>query len=99
MFRHLVMFRFKPEVTDDQRAAALAALQALPSRIPEIAGYHVGVDLGLRDGNFELGVAAVFADEAAWRTYLAHPAHVAAVEGHINPNVAERASIQYTVEP
>jgi hypothetical protein len=97
VFRHLVMFRFKPGVSDDQRAAALAALQALPSQIPEIQGYHVGLDLGLRDGNFEMGVAAVFADEDGWRSYLAHPAHVAVVQEHINPNVAERASVQYTV--
>jgi hypothetical protein len=92
------MFRFKPETTDEQRATTLDALKALPPQIPEIQGYHVGRDLGLRDGNFEMGVAAVFADEAAWRAYLAHPAHVAVVEKHINPHVTERASIQYTVD-
>jgi hypothetical protein len=97
MFRHLVLFRFKPDVTDEQRAAVADVLRALPPQIPEITGYHVGLDANLREGNWDLGVAAVFADEAGWRTYLDHPAHVAAVADHIVPNVVERASVQFTV--
>lgn len=97
MFRHIVLFRLRPDATDGQRRALVEGLRALPARIPEIRGYDVGADAGLRDGNHDVGVAALFDDEAAWRAYLEHPAHVAAVSELVTPVVSERASVQFTV--
>jgi hypothetical protein len=97
MFRHVVLFRFRPDTTAEQRQAALDGLHALPGQIPEIREYHVGADLGLRDGNFDLAVVALFDDEAGWRTYLDHPAHVAVASGLIRPFAAGRASVQFPV--
>ena len=97
MFRHLVLIRFEPEATADQRQAVLDGLQALPAQIPEIIGYHAGLDAGLREGNHDLGITAEFADEGGWRTYLDHPAHVAVVTGLIRPIAADQSSVQFTV--
>lgn len=97
MLRHVVLIRLRPDATGDQRQAVLDGLRSLPAQIPEIQGYEVGDDLGLRDGNPQIGVVALFEDEAAWRTYLAHPAHVAVVQGAIEPASDERISIQFTV--
>jgi hypothetical protein len=97
MFRHVVLIRLRPDAPDGQRQAILDGLRSLPAQIPEIRGYEVGADLGLRDGNPDIGIVAQFEDEDAWRTYLAHPAHVAVVQGAIEPAAGERVSIQLTV--
>jgi hypothetical protein len=97
MFRHLVLIRFTPEATAEQRQAVLDGLQSLPAQIPEIIGYHAGLDAGLREGNHDLGIAAVFADESGWRTYVDHPAHVKVITELIRPIAAERVSVQFTV--
>jgi len=96
MFRHVLLMTVRPDATTVEVAGLVAALRALPGKIPEIASYHVGQDLGLRDGNATLALVAAFVDEAAWRAYLAHPAHRAVVTDHVEPVVADRQSAQFT---
>jgi hypothetical protein len=97
MLRHVVLIRLLPDATEDQRQAILDGLRGLPAQIPEIHRYEVGADLGLRDGNPPIGVVALFENAGDWRTYLEHPAHVAVVQGAIEPASSERVSIQFTV--
>jgi hypothetical protein len=97
MFRHVVLFRFRADATDEQRQAALDGLRGLPAQIPEIRDYQVDFDLGLNEANFDIGVVALFDDEQGWRTYLDHPAHVEVVTTRIRPLGTERAAIQFPV--
>jgi hypothetical protein len=97
MLRHVVLIRLRPDATPADRDAIVEGLRSLPAQIPEIQAYEVGTDAGLRPGNPEVGLVALFADEAAWRTYLEHPAHVAVVSTHIAPVSTERISVQFTV--
>lgn len=92
--RHVVMFRFAPGTTEEQRARLAEELRRLPAAIPEIAAYTVGPDAGLADGNFDFAVVGDFASAEDWQVYRDHPAHQAVIAEHIRPIVAERAATQ-----
>ena len=95
MFRHVVMFTWSPEATDEQKAAVPERLAALPDAIPEIKEYHFGPDAGLAEGNYDFVVVADFADRDSFITYRDHPLHQAAVKEAIAPIRAGRAAVQY----
>lgn len=67
MIRNVVMGRLRPGVPRRQVEQALAALVALE---PEgCLAMVVGVDAGLRDGNWDYAITADFVDEQAYRRY------------------------------
>jgi Stress responsive A/B Barrel Domain len=94
-FRHVVVFRWNEDATDERRQALVDRLTALPGAIPEIEAYHVGPDAGLNDGNFDFAVVADFAHRDAYIVYRDHPVHRAVVDEFLTPIVAERAAVQY----
>ena len=97
MFRHVVLLRWLPDATAEQRGAVEEGLAALPSRIPEIRGYTLGADARLDDGNFDLVVVADFDDVDGYLVYRDHPDHVAVITERIRPILADRAAVQYVV--
>jgi hypothetical protein len=62
MIRHVVMFRWTPEATDEQKQRVTAELSRLPQLLPVLRAYHMGADLGINEGNFEWAAAADFDD-------------------------------------
>lgn len=80
MLLHVVTYRWRDGVGDDQVERLLAALRELPGRIPQIRSYRFGSDLGLAELNGDFAIVAEFDDEPAWRAYLEHPDHLEAVE-------------------
>ncbi len=95
MFRHVLLLTMRDDADDAQVDALVDALRSLPAQIPEIASYRAGRDLGLRDDTADVAIVGEYADEAAWRAYLAHPAHRAVVTDHVEPLVAHRQSVQF----
>ena len=96
--RHVVLFRFAPGTSDEQRAVIARELRGLPAAIPEIAGYTFGDDAGLVDTNWDFAVVGDFASEEDYLTYRAHPVHQAVIADHIQPVLAERAAVQIITE-
>jgi hypothetical protein len=94
--RHVVCFRFQPDVPAERVTALAEALRGLPAEIPEIASYHVGTDLGLNPTSWDFAVSADFATEDDYATYRDHPRHQAIIAELVLPIVAERASVQFT---
>jgi Stress responsive A/B Barrel Domain len=93
--RHLVLMRFH-EGTDAVAIQALAdGLRALPDKIPAIAAYQVGPDIGLADGNWDFAVSADFETVDDFHSYRAHPDHVAVIDELIQPHVAQRIAVQF----
>jgi hypothetical protein len=97
MFRHVAVFRFAPDSTAEQHQAIVDALRTLPSIIPELKDYRVGLDAGLAEGNFEMAVVADFDDEAGWRTYTADAEHQRMIAELIRPILADRSAVQHEV--
>jgi hypothetical protein len=98
VIRHNVMFRFEESVTDEQIAALSAALDLLPSVIPEIATYRHGRDFGLGPTNFAYAISADFASVDDFVAYRDHPEHQRFIAEHITGRVAERAAVQFEYE-
>jgi hypothetical protein len=92
--RHVVVFRWQPDVTSDDVAAIDAALATLPARIPSLRAYHHGPDLGLGEGRWDYGIVAECDDVAGWRAYEQHPAHQQVVTEVLRSRIAERAAVQ-----
>ena len=95
MIQHVVLLTFVPEATDDQRAAVVDALRALPAVIPEIKRYAVGPDLGLTPDTSSFGIVAEFETVADYEVYRDHPAHRQVITDLIGPIRAGRAAVQF----
>jgi hypothetical protein len=95
MIRHVVLFRFRPEVTPSQVADVRTGLGELPGRIPEIRAYHFGGDAGVNPGNFDMAVTGDFDSVEDYLTYRDHPDHQRVVKELLTPLVAERAAVQF----
>ena len=94
-FRHVVMFTWTQEATEEQKKTLAERLSGLPGAIPEITSYSFGADAGINDGNYDFVVVADFADRDGYLVYRDHPVHLAVIEECILPIRAERAAVQY----
>ena len=95
MIRHVVMFRWTPEATQEQKRRVAAELSRLPALLPVLRAYRMGADLGVNEGNFEWAAVADFDDLEGYLTYRDNPEHRDIIAEFIRPIVAERAAIQY----
>jgi hypothetical protein len=95
VFRHVVLFTFKPETTSETKAAIVDALRTLPAAIPELRDYRVGLDAGVNEGNYEMAVTADCADVDGYLAYRDNAEHQRIIVELIRPNIAERAAVQY----
>jgi len=95
MIRHVVLFRWKPEATDEQKKLIEARLRELPAIVSSIRSFVIGADAGLAGGNAEFAVTADFDDEAGWAAYRDDPTHREIIATHIAPVVAERTALQF----
>ena len=95
MIRHVVLFRWTPEATAEQKQRVAEELSRLPALVPSLRDYRLGANLGLNPGNFDFAVAADFDDADGYLAYRDHPAHRAIATEFIQPIVTERAAVQY----
>jgi Stress responsive A/B Barrel Domain len=82
MVVHLVLFRPKPGVSDTERAAMFAALNAAAAEIPTVRRFRTGTRLthgaayeNLVPPDFPFAAIIEFDDLAGLQAYLRHPAH------------------------
>jgi hypothetical protein len=95
MIRHVALFRWKPEASEEQKSRAAAEVDKLPSLVPSVLGFAAGADIGVNEGNFEFAVTADFEDERGYLAYRDDPGHREIVARYIVPIAAERASVQF----
>ncbi|HMD06948.1 MAG TPA: Dabb family protein [Candidatus Acidoferrum sp.] len=75
MYIHMFAFRFKAEVTEDQKERVVTEIQKLQSQIPQVMESCVGRNDSPRGQGYELGGVMKFADKEACEAYGAHPVH------------------------
>lgn len=95
MLRHVALFRFKPETTDEQIEAAMVALSALPDRIDVLRKFRFGPDAGITEGAWDFAVVAVLDNAHDYIAYRDDPAHMAVLRDSIAPLISEAARIQF----
>jgi Stress responsive A/B Barrel Domain len=105
--KHVVMFNFKDETSNDTIQAIKDGLLNLPKEINLIQDYELGVDMLLESGqkhpagkNRLLCWSCTFDTVDDYETYSNHPVHTQLLENYIKPNLlpASRAAIQYQIK-
>ena len=80
MLTHIVVWKYRPEVSEEQRREHVERLRRLRGLIPEIQSFAVGRDvLGLQR-SYHTGLVATFRDRAGLEAYAVHPEHVAVAD-------------------
>jgi Stress responsive A/B Barrel Domain len=77
LLRHVVLFQFKADLSEEKVQEVVDAFAALPSKISAIVDFEMGTDVsveGKADG-LTHGFVVTFKDAAGRETYLPHPAH------------------------
>jgi hypothetical protein len=79
--RHIVLYKFKAEITPAQVQEVVDAFSALPTKIDTIIGYEHGTNVSTENKSEGITHCFVvtFRDEQGRDAYLAHPAHQAYV--------------------
>ena len=80
MIRHIVLFRFKPEVSETDRQDFLAMLNALPTKISEIVEFQAGFDVVRAPRSFDLGLVSSYKNLDDLAVYAKHEHHLPVVE-------------------
>ena len=94
MLRHIVLLTFKPEASLDERAAVRVAVEGFSAQVPEVRALLCGENVGSGPNHCDFALVADFDDVAAFRRYMASPAHRAYVEGPARA-VARLAAVQH----
>jgi hypothetical protein len=98
MIRHIVLFTWKADATDQQKKTVAAELLALSTTVPGIRAYHFGTDAGIvTAGNADFALTADFDDADAYLVYRNHPAHLEVLEKTINPILERRVAAQLEI--
>jgi hypothetical protein len=90
MLTHIVLWKYRPEATAEQRQEHLSKLRDLPRAIPDIIEFSVGFDILQLERSYDTGLTSVFPDRDAFDAYTDHPAHqeVAKLGREISAHIA-----------
>ena len=97
MIRHVVLFRFRNDLTEDQRRRFHAAASSLGTEIPAVSRCTAGLALRLQADTFDYALMLDFADDESFAAYKRHPAHLRLIEDHIRPCVETTVRAQVAV--
>ena len=80
MIRHIVFFKFKAEITEEQKNKLVEDLKTLKKKIPLIQRLEVGFDIGKKPNSFDLALNTDFNTWEDVEKYSIHPDHITVVE-------------------
>ena len=75
MLRHVVFFKFKDGVRQEEIADLESSLAQLPAAIPEILSYEFGRDVVRSERSYDLALVSTFRNLEALQGYQKHPDH------------------------
>ena len=97
MLTHIVIWKYKSDVGEEERREHVAMLRRLPAIIPEVQSFAVGFDVLKLPRSYHTGLVATFKDRAGLEAYTVHPDHVAVAD--FGRNVSEHvASVDFEEE-
>jgi hypothetical protein len=82
VLKHIVLYKFKDSLTQEQVDEVIKTFNALPSKIPVILGYEAGTNVS-KEGKSEgltHSFVLTFKNMEDLDAYIAHPAHQAYVD-------------------
>lgn len=75
MIEHIVLFKMKPNATEDDKRRLVTALKAMKDRIPGMVDLSAGETFTDRHQGFVVGLVTRFEDEQSLENYGPHPLH------------------------
>ncbi len=75
MVIHTFAFRWKPNVTAEQKLRVQTEIRALQGQIPGLLETNVGANFSPRSQGYEFGGVMKFANQQALAAYNSHPIH------------------------
>ena len=97
MIRHVALFTWTDDMTDEMERQFAAELTALAPKLAGLRSYHAGTDLGIIEGNFDFAVVADFDDAESYLAYRDNAEHKGIISRLSGPRVKSRASVQYEI--
>jgi hypothetical protein len=95
MVEHIVLFKFKPDATAEQRRAVVEGLQGMRETVPGIVDLSCGENFSERSQGYQIGLVVRFRDRQGLETYLPHPNHRSVVEERVRPIVESVIVVDY----
>lgn len=95
MIEHMVAFRFRDDVTDEERARMIDELRELPQRFPTMIDFRLGRNESIRDDRFTHAFTVRFDGWDPLDRYLTSEAHEQFVSQRFRPLVTERAIVSF----
>lgn len=80
MLTHIVIWKYKSDVGEEDRREHVAMLRRLPAIIPEVQSFAVGFDVLKLPRSYHTGLVSTFKDRAGLEAYTVHPDHVAVAD-------------------
>ncbi len=97
MLTHIVVWKYKPEISESQREEHRAKLRNLKNVIAEIVDLQVGADVLHLERSFDTGLVATFKSLEHLNIYTENPIHKEAA--NLGKQIAERvASVDFLDE-
>ncbi|OIB04975.1 stress protein [Paenibacillus sp. LC231] len=78
MFEHIVLLKFKPDVSIEAKESAIKRAHDFKRNIPGIVELSTGINVTEEIEHmqgFTLGIRVTFEDQQACRDYIQHPLH------------------------
>ena len=98
MVHHIVMWKFKAEITEERKPELKAAmkenLNSLVGKVPGLLEMKF-VDEPLSSSTHDIALVSVLEKAEDIAVYGNHPAHVAVADTYVRPFVTERACLDY----
>jgi hypothetical protein len=95
MLNHVVLMKFKPDVSEQDIRDLEAALDGLSNRIMEIKMYEFGRDVLQSERSYDFALVSLFANLPALKRYQEHPDHLP-VAAKIRSMCASLVTVDFT---
>lgn len=96
-FRHIVVFTWTEEATEEQKLTVARRLSTLPGLISQVRAYVAAPDAGVNPTSCDFAVVADFDNVDDYLVYRDHPMHRQIITESITPIVASRAAVQMEI--
>lgn len=94
MFKHIVMWRFKPNISQEDKSLMKDKLEGLIKSIPALISIEVGFNCALGDVYYDVALTTVFENKLHYQSYADHPSHLEVV-AFVRELVSDRAVVDY----
>ncbi len=98
MVHHIVMWKFKPEIEEDNKADIKNAmrdnLQSLVGKVPGLLTLEF-VESPIPSSTHDVALVSTLEKAEDIAAYAVHPEHVKVADTYVRPYVTERACLDY----